>query len=123
MMLYPKNLLKPVWDYLRNLELDLMKRKDRIKKADPFSDSTRLNDNASDDTEAAEQFGHATAEAMGKETEEALARVHGAMKRIDKGTYGKCVKCGNMIDTDRLGIDPTAELCVKCAKAKAKKSR
>ncbi|PIW07053.1 hypothetical protein COW38_03530 [Candidatus Collierbacteria bacterium CG17_big_fil_post_rev_8_21_14_2_50_45_7] len=45
-----------------------------------------------------------------------LARVRQAMKRVDDGTYGKCTKCGNMINTDRLGIDPTADLCVECAK-------
>ena len=120
MILYPQNLLKPVWDYLKSLEIDLLKRKAKINNEDPFADTARLNDNASDDTEAAEQFGHARAEAMSKETEEALTRVQGAMSRVEKGTYGRCVKCDSMIDTDRLSIDPTVELCAPCAKAKVK---
>lgn len=115
-MLYPKQLLTPVWEYLKKLENDLLKRKAKIAKEDPFSDSSRLNDNASDDTEAAEQFGHARAEAMGKVTGEALKRVRKAMLRVEKGEYGKCVNCGKMVDTDRLSIDPTVELCVSCAK-------
>jgi len=120
-MQYPKNVLQPVWDYLKKLEVDLLHRKKQIAREDPFADSERLNDNASGDTEAAEQFGHEQATAMSAETEGVLTRVRGAMSRIEAGSYGKCTKCGAMIDTDRLGIDPTAELCVKCAKKAVKK--
>lgn len=119
-MNYPKNLLEPIFEYLKKLEFDLLKRKKQLNIEDPFADSARLNDNASDDTEAAEQFGHARSQALGEETEAALARVRSAMVRVEKGTYGKCVSCGTMIDTDRLGIDPTAEYCVDCAKKKKK---
>ncbi|EKD79845.1 MAG: DnaK suppressor protein [uncultured bacterium] len=119
-MQYPRNILQPVWDYLKKLEVDLLHRKKSLAQEDPFADASRLNDNASDDTEAAEQFGHAQAATLSEETVDALMRVRSAMKRVDIGTYGKCVSCGNMIDTDRLGVDPTAELCVKCAKKKTK---
>lgn len=113
---YPKNVLRPVLDYLKKLESDLLHRKKQFAKEDPFADTARLNDNASDDTEAAEQFGHEQATAMSDETEGVLKRVRAAVKRIDEGTYGKCIQCGKMIDTDRLGIDPTAEFCMNCAK-------
>jgi RNA polymerase-binding transcription factor DksA len=115
-MQYPRNVLQSVWEYLKKLEGDLLKRKNSLAKEDPFADTSRLNDNASDDTEAAEQYGHAQSAALGEETSDSLKRVRQAMKRVDDGTYGKCVQCGEMIDTDRLGIDPTAELCVSCAK-------
>ncbi len=120
-MNYPKNLLTPILEYLKKLEFDLLKRSRQLKKDDPFADTARLNDNASDDTEAAEQDGHARTEALSAQTEVALKRVREAMGRVEKGTYGKCVKCGAMIDTDRLGIDPTAEYCVSCAKKMVKK--
>lgn len=119
-MQYPRNILQPVWDYLKKLEGDLLHRKSSLAKEDPFSDVSRLNDNASDDTEAAEQNGHVLSEAMSEETMDSLKRVRNAMKRVDDGTYGKCGKCGEMIDTDRLGIDPTADLCMSCAKKSAK---
>ncbi len=115
-MQYPRNLLQPVWDYLKKVEADLLHRKDALAKEDPFADTARLNDNADDGTEAAEQFGHAQSAALSSQTSSALKRVRSAMKRVESGNYGKCTKCGEMIDTDRLGIDPTAELCVKCAK-------
>ncbi len=119
-MQYPRNLLQPVWEYLKKLEKDLLHRKSSLAKEDPFADTSRLNDNASDDTEAAEQYGHAQAATLSEETTDALKRVRNAMKRVDDGTYGKCVSCGAMINTDRLGVDPTAELCVDCAKKQAK---
>ncbi|MBP9670617.1 TraR/DksA C4-type zinc finger protein [Candidatus Woesebacteria bacterium] len=115
-MQYPRNVLQSVFDYLKKLEGDLLKRKSSLAKEDPFADTSRLNDNASDDTEAAEQYGHAQAATLSEETSDSLKRVRQAMKRVDDGTYGKCIKCGEMIDTDRLGIDPTAELCMSCAK-------
>jgi DnaK suppressor protein len=116
MIMYPKNLLRPVWYALKKLEQELVSRRKKIIAEDPFTDSERVNDNADEMSEAAEQFGHAQAEAMNSQTSQMLERVRAAMSRIDKGTYGQCTECRSMIDTDRLGIDPTAELCIKCAK-------
>ena len=42
------------------------------------------------------------------------AEVDRAMARIDEGSYGKCVRCGKEIPTERLQAIPTAELCVSC---------
>ena len=119
-MNYPKQLLSPILEYFEKAEQQLMSRKSKLATEDPFADPARLDDNADMAAEASEQFGHEQSEAMGAETDIALARVRGAMKRVDDGTYGKCVSCGVMIDTDRLGIDPTAELCMTCAKKNAK---
>lgn len=115
-MSYPKQLLQPILEYFKKIEQQLMMRKSRLETEDPFADPSRLDDNADMAAEASEQFGHEQSAAMGAETDQALLRVRSAMKRVDDGTYGKCVSCGVMIDTDRLGIDPTAELCVVCAK-------
>lgn len=120
-MNYPKKLLAPLLKYLKKEEIDLKKRKDELEKEDPFQDEARLNDNSSDDVEAVEKFEHQTSEALSKETERALERVQAATKRVKNGTYGACVNCGNMINTDRLGVDPTAEHCIACAKLKSDK--
>lgn len=119
-MNYPKQLLSPILEYFKKVEQQLLSRKKKLATEDPFADPSRLDDNADMAAEASEQFGHEQSAAMGAETDLALARVRGAMKRVDNGTYGKCVSCGAMIDTDRLGIDPTAELCVACAKKNVK---
>ncbi len=46
---------------------------------------------------------------------ELLGRIDLALKRIDKGDYGYCVKCDEEIAEKRLELDPTILTCVKCA--------
>ena len=38
-----------------------------------------------------------------------------ALRRIEEGTFGECVKCGEDIAEKRLEIIPHAALCAKCA--------
>jgi RNA polymerase-binding transcription factor DksA len=37
---------------------------------------------------------------------------------VKLGKYGICEKCGKMIDTDRLAINPEATTCIDCEKDK-----
>lgn len=37
-----------------------------------------------------------------------------ALERCEAGTYGKCVRCGGEINTERLKAMPAAELCISC---------
>jgi DnaK suppressor protein len=37
-----------------------------------------------------------------------------ALQRIERGTYGFCSECGNLIDKERLEAVPHAHQCVKC---------
>ena len=46
-----------------------------------------------------------------------LAKIDGALKRLDDGTFGICVKCGKPIEKARLKALPYAELCIKDAQA------
>ena len=43
-----------------------------------------------------------------------LAEVEAALRRIDEGTYGKCVNCGRPIPEKRLEAIPWAARDVKC---------
>jgi len=40
-----------------------------------------------------------------------------ALRRIDEGTYGQCVRCGKPIDEERLKAMPTARYDAKCQAA------
>ena len=44
-----------------------------------------------------------------------IASVDRALERIEKGTYGECVKCGGEIASARLEVRPEAALCIDCA--------
>jgi len=47
--------------------------------------------------------------------QEELAKIEGALRRIDAGDYGICFVCGEPIDIRRLAIAPTSTRCVNCA--------
>ncbi|MGD8326347.1 MAG: TraR/DksA family transcriptional regulator [Sphingomonadales bacterium] len=44
-----------------------------------------------------------------------LKRITAALKRLDEGEYGYCLKCGDEIAAARLHIDPATPLCADCA--------
>jgi RNA polymerase-binding protein DksA len=45
-------------------------------------------------------------------SEQVLAAIDAALKRIDDGTYGTCVRCGKPIPEERLEAKPYASLCI-----------
>lgn len=112
---FPAKLLAPVGKFLQDRLKLLEKRKKEIGGQDPFADTSRVVDNASPDTDAAEQFGHARVSAIQKELTRKIVQIRKALTRIKIGKYGICEECGNMIDTDRLMIYPEATLCAKDA--------
>ncbi|OGM18487.1 hypothetical protein A2686_02675 [Candidatus Woesebacteria bacterium RIFCSPHIGHO2_01_FULL_38_10] len=113
---FPSKLLNPVARFLQSRLKRLEKRKKEISKEDPFRDTTRLMDNASPDSDAAEQFGHARISAIKEELERKIIQTKKALTMIKLGKYGICEDCGRMIDTDRLVAYPEATLCANCQK-------
>lgn len=45
-------------------------------------------------------------------------RLEQALQRLDQDEYGWCVQCGEAIAPQRLEIDPSIAVCVKCAAGK-----
>jgi len=43
-----------------------------------------------------------------------LRFIQEAMKALDRGQYGECVRCGNDINEKRLLAVPWATLCIRC---------
>ncbi len=50
------------------------------------------------------------------------ARIDAALRRIDDGSYGECLECGEPIAAGRLEADPTAPRCLACAEAAERRS-
>ena len=44
-----------------------------------------------------------------------IHQIETALKRISKGIYGTCAKCGEPIDPRRLKALPTAATCIPCS--------
>jgi DnaK suppressor protein len=48
-----------------------------------------------------------------------VSRIRRALKQIDGNAFGDCLECGNEIPDGRLDADPSAHLCLSCAKQKS----
>lgn len=44
-----------------------------------------------------------------------IAKIAGALRRIENGDYGFCLVCGEEIDIRRLALDPAQSRCMQCA--------
>lgn len=45
-----------------------------------------------------------------------IAGLKAALSRLEHGEFGECAECGEPIAPGRLDFDPTAQLCVSCAR-------
>lgn len=113
---YPESVLKPVKDYLLGKLFGLEKRRKELSKEDPFSDKSRLLDNAAIDADAAERVGHLQVSALKQAADKSMVQIRKALTMIKIGKYGICENCGQMIDTDRLVVMPETTICIKCEK-------
>jgi DnaK suppressor protein len=52
--------------------------------------------------------------ALRSNSQDLLAQVEAALRRLDEGTYGVCARCGNPINPERLEALPYATYCIKC---------
>ncbi|MBS0563442.1 MAG: TraR/DksA family transcriptional regulator [Proteobacteria bacterium] len=87
----------------------LQKRLNRI--------STELDTHEAKDFEemATEREGDEVLEDLGQSAQLELRMIEAALKRIEAGEYGECVRCGNEIDPGRLNLLPATPFCADCA--------
>lgn len=96
-------------EHLAKLLAELEARQQRILQdlSEPLNaDSSEQAVEMEDDTSLEAQAALITRE---------IASVHRALLRIDNGTYGECVRCGEAIAPKRLEARPEAALCITCA--------
>lgn len=65
---------------------------------------------------ATEREGDEVLEATGNAGLAEITRIRAALRRIDAGSYGECVRCGAPISEARLDVLPWTPLCRSCAK-------
>ena len=77
-----------------------------------------LDDPKSRDWEehAVETEGDEVMEELGLSGLEEIKAIKAAMDRIEAGTYGECVKCGEEISVERLEAVPHTPFCRNCAR-------
>ncbi len=77
----------------------------------------RLDDPSSRDWEdaATEAEDDQMLESLGQVERSEVQRIDAALGRIEDGTYGDCVKCGDPIAGKRLELLPETPHCAACA--------
>ncbi|MEK7141162.1 MAG: TraR/DksA C4-type zinc finger protein [Patescibacteria group bacterium] len=116
MQSFPSDVLNNIRRALEEEKTRIMAQVAQLAAQDPFTDTERVNDNAATDTEASEENDHERYAAMVGELKGRVQAIDDALIRVGNGTYGYCVSCSMLIDTDRLAILPTATLCLDCEK-------
>ncbi|HSX18747.1 MAG TPA: TraR/DksA C4-type zinc finger protein [Candidatus Saccharimonadales bacterium] len=87
-------------------------RLSRLRREDPFSTTDRslIVEPA---TDAAALSGHEQTMVLEGRLQSDLKEIEAALKKIKKGTYGKCERCGKPIEAARLEAKPSAIYCLK----------
>ena len=116
MVQFPSEVLEELRLHLEEEKKRLNVQLTELSAQDPFTNGDRSSDKAASDMEASDESDHDRVSAVTDEVKAKIAEVDGALARIGDGTYGVCSVCGEMIDTDRLSILPTATLCLKHSK-------
>ncbi len=84
------------------------------KLADGAADSSRL-DGVGDSGDQSAALSESTIDfAEARRDLGELSATEMALRRIDDGSYGACVRCGDDIPTDRLRAQPLAARCISC---------
>lgn len=98
--------------YRAVLEARLAELDKRLHELDAELDSHQNRDWAELATEREEDE---VLESMGSSGEAEIAMIHAALKRMDEGEYGYCVRCGEEIVSERLDLVPATPFCASCA--------
>lgn len=109
-----KNMLlrqqKKVEENIKNLEDD-----------DPVLNDQGLPESSEPGTDSWLADTHSRVVAVKKNLLDILEKTKKALFNLRTGKYGRCERCGNKIETERLGAFPTATLCISCSKKTSKK--
>ena len=60
-------------------------------------------------------------DALGNSARDEVEKIKQAISRIDAGTYGICLICGEPIKKERLAALPYANYCIRCAERQERK--
>jgi len=97
-------------DKLLTLKTEMSQRIEAIDK-----DIRHEGMSADWEEQATERENDEVLESLGNASEDELAMINEALKRIDSGDYFECSQCGESIPQSRLELLPFTTHCVSCA--------
>jgi RNA polymerase-binding transcription factor DksA len=80
-----------------------------------IKDELRAPPNPDFEEQATEAEGDEVLEGLEESVLTEITQIRMALQRMQEGTYGECVQCGEPIAEKRLEAIPHATLCINCA--------
>jgi RNA polymerase-binding protein DksA len=98
------------------IRASLLRHKAELQKRVSTIHEHARNPLEQDSAEQAAQLGNvAVVSALETEAVQEIADIEAALQRLDAGTYGICVSCGEPVGEGRLKVRPAATQCLDCA--------
>ena len=85
------------------------------QRVDSIHDHARKPLNPDSGEQAAQIGNLEVTSALENEAIQELVDIDEALHRLDAGTFGLCVSCGEAISTERLAVRPASAECLDCA--------
>jgi DnaK suppressor protein len=89
----------------------------QVQDLDAEADVNNWREGGFDDDPAdagSASFERETAQSLSNHARNLLTQIDDALRRMDAGTYGRCERCGEAIESARLEALPYARLCLDC---------
>ena len=87
----------------------------RVSRAENIDNRLRQPGDQEWEEQAAQRENDEVLESLDNQTVKEIEQIKQALRRIEDGTYGKCVHCGRAIASDRLRALPFTANCIACA--------
>lgn len=91
------------------------RRRELLEEIREIEAQLRSETNPDDDDRAIEREADEALEEKERLNHLEVQQIDAALKRIEEGEYGYCVKCGDEIAEERLDLLPQTPFCARCA--------
>jgi DnaK suppressor protein len=102
---------------IRRRQLETRRAELRQRSTSVRADLSRKREPLSADfaDQAVQRENDEVLEGIGRSSEQELAQIDRALRRMDAGQYETCVGCGDNIEPARLDVVPYTDRCSRCA--------
>jgi DnaK suppressor protein len=114
---------------MKKEEREALRRSLQSRKKELSARLERIHDNLRrgldpDSEERARQLSDSeVVDALGNDARAELEEIAATLARLDNGTFGQCLTCGNAIGSGRLRAYPCAPQCIACAAGEGDRRR
>ena len=101
---------------LDQFKIDLLAMRDRIigQSGSMRSDALERTDEVNTEEDGTDAFMRLQTLEQVSSQQQIIANINESLRSIEKGTYGVCDMCGELINKARLAVLPFAKNCIKC---------